>query len=114
MFVLSSGYDCRIYIDDCLFFGKRTKEIDAMIESLRSLRTDFDLEVEKDVSTYLRIKIIHHKDGRITMSQPYLVQRNLEATGMTRCNGKKTPAATDPIGKDPGETKGKTNGATLL
>ncbi|MGH3056422.1 MAG: hypothetical protein ACRDL7_15720 [Gaiellaceae bacterium] len=57
--------------------------------------------MEKDVSTYLGIEIKHKKDGSIERPQPYLIQKILEATGMTACNSRTTPALTEPLGKDP-------------
>ena len=45
---------CIIYVDNCLFFAKEATMIDATIESLK---TDFDLETETDVSAFLGIHI---------------------------------------------------------
>ncbi|MGH7954829.1 MAG: reverse transcriptase domain-containing protein, partial [Gloeomargaritales cyanobacterium] len=74
---------CLIYVDDCLFFARKESDIHSMIKDLRA---EFDLVVEDDVSTYLGIKIKSLEDGRIEMSQPYLIERILDATGMTQCN----------------------------
>ncbi|MGH3053588.1 MAG: reverse transcriptase domain-containing protein, partial [Gaiellaceae bacterium] len=89
---------CLVYVDDCLFFAKTNASIDKMIANLKK---DFDLTVEADVSTYLGIKIKNTEDGCMELSQPYLIERVLEATHMTNCNGKATPAVTTPIGNDP-------------
>ncbi|MGH7974287.1 MAG: reverse transcriptase domain-containing protein [bacterium] len=88
---------CLIYVDDCLFFARNEADIHAMIKDLRK---EFDLVVEDDVSTYLGIKIKKLADDRLEMSQPYLIERILEATGMKDCNGKSTPALEFPIGTD--------------
>ncbi|MGH7955334.1 MAG: reverse transcriptase domain-containing protein, partial [Gloeomargaritales cyanobacterium] len=88
---------CLIYVDDCLFFAKKESDIHGMIKDLRK---EFDLVVEDDVSTYLGIKIKTTSDGKIEMSQPFLTQRILEATGMTKCNSKATPALEAPIRMD--------------
>ncbi|MGH7954661.1 MAG: reverse transcriptase domain-containing protein, partial [Gloeomargaritales cyanobacterium] len=88
---------CLIYVDDCLFFARDETNIQRMIKDLRQ---EFDLVVEDDVSTYLGIKIKAASDGRIEMTQPYLIERILEATGMKDCNSKATPALESPIGPD--------------
>ena len=51
---LASGIICIIYVDDCLFVTKEQGRIDDVIASLQ---TEFDLEPETDVSTFLGIKI---------------------------------------------------------
>ncbi|MGH3055543.1 MAG: reverse transcriptase domain-containing protein, partial [Gaiellaceae bacterium] len=88
---------CLIYVDDCLFFARKESDIHTMIKDLRN---EFDSVVEDDVSTYLGIKIRKLDDGRLEMSQPYLIERILEATKMQECNGKATPALESPIGTD--------------
>jgi hypothetical protein len=88
---------CVCYVDDCLFFSRDSKLIDNMIVSLKE---DFDLEPEDDVSAFLGIKINELDDGQIELSQPALIERILEATDMKDCNTKGTPASTKPVGTD--------------
>ncbi|MGH7955130.1 MAG: reverse transcriptase domain-containing protein [Gloeomargaritales cyanobacterium] len=88
---------CIIYIDDCLFFAPEESDIGDMIKSLRK---EFELVVEQDVTAYLGIEINKKEDGRIEMTQPGLIKKILEATMMMDCNTRETPALTSPLHKD--------------
>ncbi|MGH7973974.1 MAG: reverse transcriptase domain-containing protein, partial [bacterium] len=88
---------CIIYSNDCLFFAPVSSDINKMINDLHQ---EFELVVEQDVTTYLGLEVNNKDDGTIETNQPFLIQRILEATNMTDCNTKDTPALTTPLHKD--------------
>ena len=75
-------------------------EIDAFIDRLKA--KGFDLTKEWDFSAYLGIKLHRNlKNNTITMTQPGLIKKVVEATGMTPCSPIKTPALQTALGSDP-------------
>ncbi|KAI2497267.1 hypothetical protein MHU86_17231 [Fragilaria crotonensis] len=67
-----------IYVDDGIFIGPDSKEIDALISSLKSdasCRTSFDITDEGQFSDYLGVKVDHLEGGQIRLSQPHLIQQ---------------------------------------
>ena len=93
---------CLGYVDDCLFFRKDMATIDELIKDLQNpqKKTLYALEEEADVSAFLGIKIKNNDDGTMTLSQPNLINKVLEACGMTDCHAKATPANVAPLGTD--------------
>ena len=62
----------------------------------------FELTKERDFSAYLRIKLhTNLKNNTITMTQPGLIKKVVEATGMTLCSPNKTPTSQTALGSDP-------------
>ena len=62
----------------------------------------FELTKERDFSAYLRIKFhTNLKNNTITMTQPGLIKKVVEATGMTLCSPNKTPTSQTALGSDP-------------
>jgi hypothetical protein len=56
--------------------------------------------MESDLTTYLGISV--KRDSKsITLTQPGLIDRILEATNMQDCRPNATPAAMTPLGSDP-------------
>jgi hypothetical protein len=58
------------YVDDCILAGPSKDEIDACI---RDMSKSFNLTDKGDLSDYLGIKIAQLDDGRITLTQPHLI-----------------------------------------
>lgn len=58
------------YVDDGIFIGPCSKEIDKIIKSLQ--RT-FNLTDEGYLSDYLGIKVTHLPDNKISLTQPHLI-----------------------------------------
>jgi hypothetical protein len=89
---------CLTYVDDCLWFGRDGKALDALIDEMKG---KMDLTVEsKDVSNFLGIKFTRNGDT-IELKQTGLIDKIIEATGMQDCNPKPTPADPKTLGKDP-------------
>jgi hypothetical protein len=89
---------CLVYVDDCLFFAKDVKSIDAVLQKLKN--KGFALTVEGDVNAFLGIDISRSQDGCYVLKQPGLIQRVLQATKMADCHARPTPAGATPLGKD--------------
>lgn len=80
------------WVDDCLIFAREKEFADTLILSLKQ---QFTLSEEGDVSAYLGVKMeINEETGNVTMSQPFLIQRIIELLGdaISEANVKDTPA----------------------
>ena len=83
-----------VWVDDMLWFARDEADIDAVIESLKA---DFELKVEGDVSSFLGMEIINNLDGSFELRQSGLIKRILSAMGMEECKSTRTPANTKPL-----------------
>jgi hypothetical protein len=89
-----------VYVDDVGISAKRKEDVDEMVERLR--KKGFELTREGSFSEFLGIKFEKHsQDGSINMTQKGLINKIIEAAGMTDCNPNWTPASTTPLGSDP-------------
>ena len=88
-------------MDDCGIASPDMSEIDAFIDRLKA--KGFELTKECDFSAYLGIKFHRNlKNNTITMTQPGLIKKIVEATGMTLCSPHKTPTTSQTaLGSDP-------------
>ena len=87
-----------IFVDDTIFIAKDKSKITTMINSLK---TEFELTDEGDLATYLGVQIDRNTDtNTFTLTQTGLINRTLEATGMTDCNTVWCPAQKTPLGAD--------------
>ena len=69
------------YVDNCLIFSDEKEKIDKLLVQLKKT---FNLTDEgKDVKAYLGIKMDKAANGTITMTQPALIQRILDALDLT-------------------------------
>ena len=59
-----------VYVDDGIFMGPYKGEIDRCIKDMGSI---FNLTDEGDISDYLGIKVTKFSDGRISPTQPHLL-----------------------------------------
>jgi len=92
------------YVNDCIFFGRDLRKIDAIIAKLRE---KFELTVEEsqvedqDVFAYLGVEVqVNKATGEMTFLQQGLIDKVLQVTNMQECNAKATPATTTPLGTD--------------
>ena len=88
-----------VYVDDVGISAKRKQDVDEMVERLK--KRGFELTREGSFSEFLGIKFEKMADGAINMTQKGLIQKILEASGMTDCNPNWTPASSTPLGSDP-------------
>jgi hypothetical protein len=106
-FVKSAHDDCLFtngetivlfWVDDCIFYSKKSSTIDKVILSLKD---EFLLEKEEDMAGFLGIQIVRDAENHtITMTQTGLIDRILVAMEMESCNMKYTLAEKDPLCKD--------------
>ena len=92
---------CLTYVDDCLWFGRDGKALDALIDRMKTERK-MDLKVESnDVSAFLGIQFQRH-GSTIELTQHGLIDKIIEATGLQDANSKRTVVPADPktLGKD--------------
>ena len=94
---LSAKVVAMVWVDDVLFFARDEVDIDSIIVSLKK---DFELKVEGDVSSFLGMEVIKNSEGSFELSQSGLINRILSAMGLEKCNSTRTPADTKPLGSD--------------
>ena len=101
------------YVDDCLFFSPSSERIDSLLQELQRLHPKtgqprFHLKVEANsqdstnglsLFEFLGVQLEKSSD-KITLSQPGLIDKILNATGLSDCNGTRTPAFKEPLGTD--------------
>ena len=96
---LKSNMIIFLYVDDCGLAATNQKDIDNFMEQLN--KAGFKLPQDGDFGEYLGIKFnVNSQDNTITMTQPGLIQKVIEATGMSDCNPNHTPAAQVFLGSD--------------
>jgi Reverse transcriptase (RNA-dependent DNA polymerase) len=85
-----------LYTDDSLLAGPSKKEIDQAMEDIKA--ANFKIEIEGDIKDFLGVNIEQSDDGSITFTQPHLIDKVLNATGIHDVSKiKDTPAAISPI-----------------
>ena len=87
-----------IYVDDLGLQAPSESIINTLIENLQ--KKGFELTREGSFSEYLGIQYEKLDDQSVHMIQPGLIQKILEATGMTECNSNKTPTTREALGSD--------------
>ena len=88
-----------LYVDDCGVAAPNQKHIDDFVEWLN--KAGFELTQDSEFGEYLRIKFnMNSQDNTITMTQPGLIQKVIEAAGLSDCNPNRTPAAQVCLGSD--------------
>ena len=79
MFV-SKKVICLIYVDDCLWFARNQKDIDAVLQSFHDDGDKFkwEMRVEGTVSEFLVIDITKTSGGRWRLPQDRLINKILK------------------------------------
>jgi hypothetical protein len=96
---ISDKVICLVYVDDTLFYSAKAEFIDDVIERLRAV--EMDLEVEGEVAGCLGVHIQRNTaESVITLTQTGLIKRIIEAVGVTHLPAKSTPADFVPRVKD--------------
>ena len=79
------------YVDDCIIFAKNEETIKQIYGQLKD--RNFVFTEEGDVTEYLGIKINHHRDRSMRLSQPYLLKQIIDSiSGMEGANPREIPA----------------------
>ena len=101
---LKRGMICVVYVDDTIFATKDTADLDKEIAALGISTSEqqhtFALRDEGEVSAFLGIQIKKTGPNEFLLTQTGLIDKVLEATKMTHCNGCDTPATVDPLHAD--------------
>jgi hypothetical protein len=101
---LKKGMICVVYVDDTIFATKHTEDLDAEIKGLgistSAQQHTFALRDEGEVSAFLGIQIKKTGQNEFLLTQTGLIDKVLEATKMSHCNGCDTPATVDPLHAD--------------
>ena len=87
-----------VYVDDLGIQAPSETIVDDLINNL--LSKGFQLTREGTFSEYLGIQYQRSDDDSVNMIQTGLIQKILEATGMTECNPNKTPSTREALGSD--------------
>ena len=85
----------------CLHISSNNRYHQKTCGSLVSDEPRNKLTREGSFSEFLGIKFGKIPDGAINMTQKRLIQKIIEAAGMTDCNPNWTPASITPLGSDP-------------
>lgn len=96
---MSDKVICLVYVDDTLLYAKNEKDIDEVLEHLRT-KEKLTLEEESTVAGFLGVDIKRNTDdGTITMTQTGLIDRILEALHVEELDPVATPCE-EVLGKD--------------
>ena len=96
---ISDRVICVTYVDDTLFFARDMKDIDDVIEKLRT-QQNMSLDVEDDLAGFLGVQVKRDTaSGKTTMTQAGLTNRIIEALKCKNLPDVDTPADV-VLGKD--------------
>ncbi len=88
------------FVDDLAIAVKLASEADDFVRKMKEL--GFDLTLDESLTSFLGIKFERSNDGSFNMTQPALIDKVIEATGLQNCNRNLTPAQPGKtLGKDP-------------
>ena len=89
-----------LWVDDLLVVYKDKEELKQFEAEMHKL--GFDLAIESTLENFLGIKFECRANGAFELTQPALIEKIIEATGMENCNPNATPALSGTtLGKDP-------------
>ena len=89
------------YCDDQIWLSPDNALIESYVQRLKEIGYDLEIEVKgSNIFGFLGIEIDRTEDGKIHLTQKGLISKVLTYCGMTKCSGKSTPAAADPLGSD--------------
>jgi hypothetical protein len=71
-----------VYVDDGIFAGPDSKDIDQAINDLQS--AGFDVEDKGDIKDYLGVHVTKGTDGRLKLWQPHLIQQIVSDVGLPK------------------------------
>ena len=94
------GMMVAVYVDDLVIALKDPSEKDRFLEKMKEF--GFTLTMDDTLESFLGIKFRRTEDGSFDMTQPALIQKIIEATGMQNCNSIATPSTPNQtLAKDP-------------
>jgi Reverse transcriptase (RNA-dependent DNA polymerase) len=85
------------YVDDIIMAAKSKEQLDTLVSNLAETS---DLTGEGELESFLGIKVDRSEDNKtFTLTQPALIARIIETTGMMEANPRTTPAPQETLGK---------------
>lgn len=101
---LKKGMICVVYVDYTIFASANPEDLDAEVKALGISTSEqqhsFSLRDKGEVSAFLGIQIKKTGPNEFLLTQTGLINKVLNATKMSRCNGCDTPATVDPLHAD--------------
>jgi len=88
-----------LFVDDLGIAYKSQKVLDDLLGALDAKKCHFTRQ--SSFNDYLGIEYSVGPDGSISMQQPGLIRKIIQAAGMTRCNPKDNPVTQQPLGSNP-------------
>ena len=73
-----------VYTDDGIILDPKKENVD---QTVRDIRSKFNVEDQGDLADYLGVKVQRHKDGTYEMTQPHLIDSILKDLGLIDENG---------------------------
>jgi hypothetical protein len=99
-FFCKPGMMACCYVDDLCLAFKDPNEKKTFLEFMES--KGFTLSMDDTLESFLGIKFERLDNGAFNLTQPALIEKIIQATGMDECNRSPTPAAPGTtLGKDP-------------
>jgi hypothetical protein len=91
--------DCLVvvYVDDCIITTKDVSVANRLLERFKDVH-NLDFTREGDLAAYLGVSIAHNNDGTLTLTQPALTRRIVEALGLRDSRPVPTPVV-EPLGR---------------
>ena len=85
-----------VYVDDGIFLGPNSNDIDKAIAELKA--EGFDIEDQGDIADYLGVNVERVDGDKIKLSQPHLIDEIIRDVNLSsRAQSKSTPAAPTKI-----------------
>ena len=86
------------YVDDCGISAPTQERIDQFVRGLRDL--GLELTQEGSFEEFLGIKFKYNEDGSVECTQKGLINKTIDAAGMSDCNPNSTPTLQTALGTD--------------
>lgn len=95
----NNGIMIAFFVDDGFACVRDINILDKLVKDLAGL--GFKLTIEREVDSFLGVKIDKLNDGSFNLTQPTLIDKILDITGLNDCNANYIPADRVPLGLDP-------------
>lgn len=87
-----------LYTDDSIIAGPDKDKVNNVIKEIK--KAGLDITIEGDIQDFLGVNIKRHEDGKITYSQPHLIDKVLKETfgkNIDKVTARNTPALSSKI-----------------
>ena len=87
------------YVDDAGIAAKNPERVREFVHAMED--KGFDITPQGSFTEYLGIKYERRPNGEVSLSQPFLIEKIVRATGLEEGNPNWTPSTVEALGKDP-------------